>query len=132
MSGNLPDRLLLDTNAIIGILRGHSALLNRAAQAEWIGASVISYIEFLAFPDISPDDQALFKRFLSRIDVIDLAFSKPKLIDLAIYLRQMHRIKLPDAIIVAAAIDNDAILITNDQQLLTLCTRCSELRTAAF
>lgn len=131
MSGS-SERLLLDTNAIIGLLRGHAGLLERTATAEWIGASVISYIEFLAFPGISSDDCAAFRRFFSRIDVIDLAYSNAALIELAITLRQRHRLKLPDAVIAATAIISRATLATSDQQLPALGRQLSELTVSAF
>lgn len=123
---------MLDTSAVIGVLRGHRGLHERTAGAEWIGVSVVSYLEFLAFPDIVLDDQLVFKRFCSRVDVVDLALSQSKLIDRAIFLRQTYRIKLPDAIIAATAIENNAVLITNDQQLLALSARCGELVANSF
>jgi len=50
MSG---ERCLLDTNAIVLLLRGDQALQQRLQQAEWVGISILSHIEFLAFPNIT-------------------------------------------------------------------------------
>jgi tRNA(fMet)-specific endonuclease VapC len=50
MSGK---RLFLDTNAIISLLNYNEELLELTGRAEWIGVSIISYIEFLAFPGLS-------------------------------------------------------------------------------
>ncbi len=47
------ERYVLDTNAIIALLRGNAPLLRRLSEAEWIGISILSQIEFLAFPDLS-------------------------------------------------------------------------------
>jgi len=47
MSG---ERYLLDTNAIVCLLRGDQALHQRLQRAEWVGISILSQIEFLAFP----------------------------------------------------------------------------------
>jgi predicted nucleic acid-binding protein len=44
------------------------------------------------------------------------------LIDRVVSLRTEHRLKLPDAIIAATAIERAAILITDDQQLRKLST----------
>jgi len=56
MNGN---RYILDTNAIVALLKGNNNLLNIAHKAEWIGISVVSYLEFLAFPDLSQQDKQL-------------------------------------------------------------------------
>jgi len=53
MNGN---RYILDTNAVISLLKGNNFLLNIAENAEWVGISIISYIEFLAFPELSDED----------------------------------------------------------------------------
>ena len=57
MSGN---RYLLDTNAIIALLKGDSNLIQLLRDAEWIGISVISHIEFLAFSGLTKADKQLF------------------------------------------------------------------------
>ena len=47
MSGR---NFILDTNAIVALLKGDSGIANILFDAEWIGISIISYLEFLAFP----------------------------------------------------------------------------------
>jgi hypothetical protein len=69
MSG---ERYLLDTNAIIGLLRGSDPLLKRLKTAEWVGISILSQIEFLAFPNLSEQDKEYFSSFLARTDVVGL------------------------------------------------------------
>ncbi|WP_225226050.1 hypothetical protein [Komarekiella delphini-convector] len=54
MNGN---RYVLDTNAIVSLLQGSSQLIQLLQDADWIGVSVISQIEFLAF-------SGLFKRIV--------------------------------------------------------------------
>ncbi len=44
-------RYFLDTNAIVALLSGDSALETLMKSASWIGISVISSIGFLAFED---------------------------------------------------------------------------------
>ncbi|WZI66593.1 MAG: hypothetical protein HEQ35_30920 [Gloeotrichia echinulata IR180] len=46
MSGN---RYVLDTNAIVALLQGSAQLLQLLQDANWVGISVISQIEFLVF-----------------------------------------------------------------------------------
>lgn len=53
MSGN---RYLLDTNAIVALLQGNTQLIQLLQNPDWIGISVISQIEFLAFPGLGQDD----------------------------------------------------------------------------
>jgi len=50
MSG---ERYLLDTNAIVALLQGNSQLIQLLQNADWIGISVISKIEFLAFTGLT-------------------------------------------------------------------------------
>ena len=57
MSGN---RYLLDTNAIVALLQGNSQLIQLLQDTDWIGVSVISQIEFLAFAGLSQADMQLF------------------------------------------------------------------------
>ncbi len=114
MNGN---RYLLDTNAIIALLQKDLNLIQLLQNAEWIGISVISQIEFLAFSGLSPADIRLFQQFLQRVEVIDLSSENKLLIDKIILIRQQYRLKLPDAIVIAMAKETSAKLVTRDAQL---------------
>ena len=114
MSGN---RYLLDTNTIIALLQSNNRLGQQIQDAEWVGISIINQIEFLAFSDLSEKDLQLFSQFIERVDVIGLEKNQTELINLIIQLRQQYRLKLPDAIIVATAIQYNATLVTADSQL---------------
>ncbi|MBW4453890.1 MAG: type II toxin-antitoxin system VapC family toxin [Nostoc indistinguendum CM1-VF10] len=113
MSGN---RYVLDTNAIVALLQGNSQLIQLLQDADWIGVSVISKIEFLAFSGLSQEDRQLFEQFLQRVEVVNLVASDAVLIKKIIEIRQQYRLKLPDAIIAAMAIQNSASLVTADQE----------------
>lgn len=110
-------RLILDTNAIILLLKGNNGLLGLTSQAEWIGVSIISKIEYLAFPDITEPDVKLFEQFLDRVEVIDLKDADADLVTKIIDTRREYKLKLPDAIIVSTAISNKCTLVTADKQL---------------
>jgi tRNA(fMet)-specific endonuclease VapC len=110
-------RYLLDTNAIVALLQGSSTLVALLQNAEWVGISVISQIEFLAFSGLSESDSDLFKKFLKRVEVIDLATSNNLLIEEIIQIRLQYRVKLPDAIIVSTALQVEASLVTADREL---------------
>ena len=117
MSG---DCYLLDTNAIVCLLRGHPALQQRLQQADWVGISILSQIEFLAFPNITNNDRRIFQEFSAAVEVVGLDRTEQALIDRVISLRGQYRLKLPDAIIAATALERHAILITDDTQLRKL------------
>lgn len=112
MNGN---RVLLDTNAIAALLQGNLGLVELLKSAEWIGISVISEIEFLANPALNEEDKALFENFINRIDTIDLNHLDTVLITLILEVRKKSKIKLPDAIIAATAIQQNAKIITSDE-----------------
>ncbi len=113
MSGN---RYVLDTNAIVALLQGNFQLIQLLQDADWIGVSVISKIEFLAFSGLSQEDRQLFEQFLQRVEVVNLVASDAVLIKKIIEIRQQYRLKLPDAIIAAMAIQNSASLVTADEE----------------
>ncbi|BAY45188.1 hypothetical protein SAMD00079811_27900 [Scytonema sp. HK-05] len=113
MSGN---RYVLDTNAIVALLQGNSQLIQLLKNADWIGVSVISQIEFLAFSGLSQDDRQLFQLFLQRVEIIGLVASDAALIEKIIEIRLQYRLKLPDAVIAAMAIQNSASLVSADTE----------------
>lgn len=107
----LMQRYLLDTNAIIHLIGGRLAAPLPAGQYSF---SVISEIELLSFPGLSDQDEEKITELLTLLDRIEL--TQAVCLE-AIKLRKQKRIKLPDAIIAASAINRDAILFTNDQAL---------------
>jgi tRNA(fMet)-specific endonuclease VapC len=113
MSGN---RYLLDTNAIVALLQGNPQLIQLLQNADWIGVSVISEIEFLAFSGLSQNDRLLFQQFLQRVEVVGLTAGDALLIEKIIEIRQQYRLKLPDAAIAAMAIQNSTSLVTADRE----------------
>ncbi|NJK69724.1 MAG: type II toxin-antitoxin system VapC family toxin [Microcoleus sp. SU_5_3] len=113
MSGN---RYVLDTNAIVALLQENIQLIELLKDADWIGVSVISQIEFLVFPGLTQDDRQLFEQFLQRVEVLGLAAIDNVLIDKIVEIRQQYRLKLPDAVIAAMAIQNSASLVTADRE----------------
>lgn len=113
MSG---ERLLLDTNAVVALLQGDVRLVQLLRQAEWIGISVISRIEFLVFSGLTESDRQLFQQFLQRVEVAGLAADDTALTEQIIAVRQQYRLKLPDAVIAAMAMRKDAALVTAERE----------------
>jgi hypothetical protein len=112
MSGS--NRFLLDTNAIVSLLAGNRKLSTLLDNADYVGISVISYLEFLAFDGLSDSDRTCFASFCARIEIVVLSHEERALIDQILDLRNHYRLKLPDAIIGATSLSRNALLITND------------------
>jgi hypothetical protein len=118
MSGE--HRFLLDTNAVVSLLAGNRELAGQLDAAEYVGISIVSYLEFLAFDGLSASDRACFGSFCERVEIVPLAQNDLKLIDMVLDLRSRHRLKLPDAIIGASAISRNALLVTNDSHFIDI------------
>lgn len=116
MSGN---RYVLDTNAVIQLLKGNTEVLHLISGSDFLAISVITQLEFLGFAGISYEDELLFTAFKERVEVIDVAASDSALMESIASLRVNTSLKLPDAIIFATARSVDAILITADAKLLS-------------
>jgi predicted nucleic acid-binding protein len=102
---------ILDTNAVIYLQKGMlAAPLPQGAY----GISIITEIELRGFQGLTDPQRGWLKAFLDSVYIIGLT---EDIKERAIELRQCYRIKLPDAIIAATAIEEAAVLLTNDQQL---------------
>ncbi|MBP0030792.1 PIN domain-containing protein [Roseofilum sp. Guam] len=113
MNGN---RYLLDTNAIIALLQGNPQLIQLLQNASWIGISIVSQIEFLVFSGLTERDRQLFHQFLQRVNIVGLSSKDTGLIAEIVKIRQLYRLKLPDAAIAAMAIHHSASLVTADRE----------------
>jgi len=104
-------RYLLDTNIVISLV--NDELASPLPEGRY-AVSVITELELLSFPKLGPDEEAIIRSFLSLADRVELTEDvKSK----SIQLRKNHRLKLPDAIVVASAIAINAVLVTNDAKL---------------
>lgn len=112
MSGS---RFLLDTNAVVALLRGEGRLASTLEDAEWVGISILTVLEFLSFEGLSPEDRSCFAEFESRVAVVDLTSFDTRLLDAALQYRRVHRLKLPDAVVAASARVNGAVLVSADR-----------------
>ena len=110
MSG---ERLLMDTNIVLGYLRGdpeETSVVNDRPGAE-ICVSVITRMELLSYHALSEEEDAIVRRFLNNALVVPL---NEEVEGIAIALRRETRRKLPDAIVAATAIWLKAELATAD------------------
>jgi tRNA(fMet)-specific endonuclease VapC len=112
MIGN---RYVLDTDAVIALLQGNVSLTKTLKEAEYVGVSFISVIEFLSFPSLSQKDRTLFEKFIERVNIITLPFNEIIALDTIAPFRKESGLKIPDVIIALSSLDKDAILMTNDK-----------------
>jgi tRNA(fMet)-specific endonuclease VapC len=111
-------RYFLDTNAIVQLLAGCHELLELLNHADYVATSVICELEYLAFPDLPDEDKELFEQFRAQVEITDVCSGDTQLKEKIIGLRSEKKMKLPDAIIAASAMQNDCALLTADTQLL--------------
>jgi predicted nucleic acid-binding protein len=120
-----PPRLLLDTNAVITLLRGNEPLRLFLQKAAWVGISVISELEFLSFPRLSQEDRELLAQFAQRCEVVGLSHEDRDLLRTITSIRRERRLRLPDAIVVGTAIHVGAVVVTADEGMLKACPRAT-------
>ncbi len=108
-------KLLLDTNSIIALLNEDAKVVEVTDVADDIFISIINELEFKSFSNLSLHDIELFDAFVSRINVLGLQASDITLKNKIIEIRNTYRLRLPDAIIAASAIVNNAVLVTADK-----------------
>ena len=125
-------RYLLDTNAVIALLAGHAGFAALADDDEWLGISVITALEFSGFAGLTEAERNLFREFCRRVEVVDLRFDDVELTGHVDALRRARTVKLPDAIILAAATARQAVLLTADEQLQRLNGALAGLEVRAF
>jgi len=105
------DNIVIDTSLIINLFNGVTEVEKLITNRN-LFVSIISEIEVLSFPNITPSDKALLKTFLSKCHLVDI---EPTIKDITIEIRAKFKIKLPDAVIAATAIYYDLPLFTMDK-----------------
>jgi predicted nucleic acid-binding protein len=108
---------LLDTNILIGFLKGSPEVVDYWQRELIKGALFISQItrmELLGFPEMLETEEAKIRGLLSHLQVLPVSEDVEKQ---AILLRRSQHLKLPDAIIAGTAKAHSCTLITCDQSL---------------
>nr|MBF0222736.1 PIN domain-containing protein [Desulfobulbaceae bacterium] len=104
-------KYLLDTNVILYLLGGK--LLEPLPEGRYF-ASVITELELLSYSLLCPKEEEKISQFLEEITVVEL---NPEIKKMTILIRRTHKIKLPDAIILATAQSLGAKIFSNDTQM---------------
>ena len=102
---------LLDTNAALYLIGGQFS--DPLPEGSY-GVSVVTEMEMLAWPSLTTPEEVKVRAFLATLTIYDLT---PAIRATAVRLRRAERLKLPDAIICATAIEHGAELWTNDERL---------------
>ena len=111
MNGN---GYLLDTNAIVQLLKGNRELIAVLSTADFIATSIVAEMEYLSFSGLSDADVTLYQAFRERIQVYDVPSADTVFTQLVVKARKEHGLKLPDAIIAGTAIVKGLTVLTAD------------------
>jgi len=112
MSGN--NKVILDSNIVI-YLSQKKLSINEVFEAnKEYYISLVTYMEILSYNFPLKEEEEFIQKLLSLFKIIDINKIIAKEV---ISLKKKRKIKLPDAIIVATALVERAILYTNDKQL---------------
>ncbi|WP_338414285.1 type II toxin-antitoxin system VapC family toxin [uncultured Sphaerotilus sp.] len=109
---------LLDTNIVIGLLKGSEPTVMLAKASGLVlaraGVSQITRMELLGFPGLGEVEERATRAFLGLCQVVAIS---DEVEARAIRLRRAGLLKLPDAIVAASALVTGAQLLTLDQRL---------------
>lgn len=110
------NKYLLDTCFILGFINNNQEVLKQfgAIDIDDCYISTINRIELLGYSSLSQDDEVKIKAILNYIDCLSL---DDKVEQQTIQLRKHHKIKLPDAIVLATALTHHCQLLTLDNGL---------------
>jgi predicted nucleic acid-binding protein len=108
MNGN---DYLFDTNVLIYLLQGNPNV-RYFAQLSSFAISIVTEMELLGKYQITPSEKNIISAMLKNCSILDI---DPLIKQTTIELKQLFRIKLPDAIIAATAIQNGLSLVTADK-----------------
>jgi len=102
-------KYLLDTNTIIYAINDGVSL----PVGEYF-ISIITEMELLSYSKLTTEDEVIINQLLLNFQIVNISnLIKEKTIE----IRKNRKVKLPDAIIYATAMNVGALLITNDNRL---------------
>lgn len=127
-------RRLLDTNVWVDAHGGRPDACRvfaqaRATQAAWIGFSSMTKLEVLGYSGLSADDDKGLRELLAQFEEVPVL---PAVINEAIRLRRLHKMKSPDAIIAATAMLHQAEVVTRNTSDFNKIAGLSVLDTSNF
>ena len=110
---------VIDTNVVIGLLKGHGAAVelarNSGLSLQHAAVSQNTRMELLGYPGLKEEEERAARSFVGACQVIGLDEVVEKH---AIRLRRAGLLKLPDAIVAGSDLAAGARLLTLDQRLV--------------
>lgn len=106
-------KLVLDTNIVMYLLNGDNTLSSMLQDTETY-VSCITELELLSYHRLTDAERMTIEDLLSQCKIIDI---NKEIKEFTIRIRSSHRLKLPDAIIVATAQYLNLPLLTADKDL---------------
>lgn len=100
---------LVDSNILIYLSKRKLEFEKVASQKTKLFISVITYMEVLGYHFETNFEKQTMESLCKHFPVINL---NQEIIDKVIFIRQKHKVKLPDAIILATAVISNLELIT--------------------
>ena len=116
--------ILCDTNVLIHLLNNNPDVVDFLTEKR-VFISSVTELELYEKPDMSSSELAIIDKLIDSCDIIDLIQPVKEIVK---RLKQQYRIKLPDAIVAAAAIYSDIPLITFDSDF----SKIEELKLVLF
>ncbi|MDR0662650.1 MAG: type II toxin-antitoxin system VapC family toxin [Spirochaetaceae bacterium] len=112
-------RFVLDTTIAIDLLNGlpSSKPLKAKLERARVYVSIVTRIEMLSFPNITPEIESRIKNFLKSVKVVPL---NRKVERNTVLLRRTRKLKIPDSIIAATALSLHAALMSRDDHFIRL------------
>lgn len=107
---------LLDSNTLIYLSKGLLDI-DSLNDDEHYGVSVITYMEVLGYTFTSKEEEEIITKLFLLFEII---YIDEEIVKKVIDIRKQYPIKLPDAIICATAIQQNAVLYTNDIRLKSI------------
>ncbi|MGD1937118.1 MAG: type II toxin-antitoxin system VapC family toxin [Cyanophyceae cyanobacterium] len=107
-------RRFFDTNILIDFLNGELTvrdLVNHAMETQTAYYSPITWIELLSYPQLTDTQAQAIRDFLHQQQIVELS---EEILDRTAAIRRATRVKLPDALIAASAIESNCTLVTRN------------------
>lgn len=111
MNGN---KYLLDTNVLLKYLQGDSHLKFLYKPETHLVFSIITVLEIQSSAALSAKDLHLVNEFFEQNECVNISMDDKLLIKNAVSIRKKYKLKLPDALIAASALNTSSVLVSGD------------------
>lgn len=111
------NKYLLDTCFVLALLKQEESALLQMEEIDIQSCfiSFINRIELLSYQNTTPEDEEEILWFISQINILPMT---AEIENRTIDIRKRHKIKLPDAVVLATVLEHHLTLLTLDEHLL--------------